>query len=366
MIKPNILCVDDENDNLTALDRILQKKYNILKATTAIEALEVLNHRSDIAIIISDQRMPMMTGVEFLEKSILTHPDTSKILMTGYVDIESAISAVNQGQIFRYLSKPWNITDLINTVDQAYEKYSLKIKINEKNKQLEIALAELKVLEKTKNQFMILINHELKTPLTTILSFTELLNETALSEEQQLFTNRIVRSTEKLKNIIEDVLFILKGEVGLLLVKQEMINAHWLTQNIAAEVLQSLKSKNQEIVFNSSLEAIELDPSLTQVALDRALHNATKFGLPGSIIELSVSQDVNFRTIISIKNKGPLISTKIIEKIMQPFLLDENIMNHTAGLGLGLSICNTLMKCQNAELKVNNNSDGVDVLFLFR
>lgn len=213
---------------------------------------------------------------------------------------------------------------------------------------------------------MILINHELKTPLTTILSFAGLLKETPLSEEQKLFIDRISRSSEKLKNIIEDVLLIVKGEVGLIPVRKNVVNTDWIIKNIPIEVQLSVHAKQQEIQFETTLDSVELDQQLTQIAIVRALHNATKFGLPNSTIELKVSKDLNYRVIISIENKGPLISPQIIEKIMKPFLLDENIMNHSVGMGLGLSICNTLMKCQNAELYVINNAGGVSVLFKFR
>lgn len=365
-VKPTLLCLDDENDNLDALERIFKKKYNVLRANSAEKAFEILDNRPDIAVILTDQRMPVITGIEFLEKSILSHSDTSRVLLTGYTDIESVISAVNKAQIFRYLTKPCDPMDLMNTVDQACEKYLLKIQLKEKNIEIEKALVELKTLDTVKNQFMILINHELKTPLTTILSFAELLKETPLTQEQNLFTDRIVRSSEKLKNIIDDVLLIVKGEVGLIPVKKEAVNTDWFIKNIPPEVLRSLKAKKQEIRFNSTIDTIEVDPLLTYTALGRALHNATKFGLPNSEIHMNIYRDPNYRAIISIENKGPVISSQIIEKIMRPFLLDENIMNHSVGMGLGLSICNTLMKCQNAELSVNNHSDGVSVQFKFR
>lgn len=308
----------------------------------------------------------MITGVEFLEKSILTHSDTSRILLTGYTDIESIISAVNKGQIFRYMTKPWDPVDLLNTVDQACENFMLKTNLKEKNIQLAKAFEELKNLDKVKNQFMILINHELKTPLTTILSFASLLKDTPLSDEQKLFADRIARSSDKLRNIIEDVLLIVKGEVGLIPVKKNVVNTDWMMKNIPAEIAISVKAKNQKIEFVTSLDAFELDQHLTQIALGRALHNATKFGLPDSVIEIKIYKELNFSAIISIENKGPVISSQLIEKIMKPFQLDENIMNHSVGMGLGLSICNSLMKCQNADLSVLNTNSGVKVLFKFR
>ena len=124
--KPKILCVDDEIDNLDALERIFRKTYHVFKAISAKEATIVLKDHADISVIVSDQRMPGMSGVEFLENTVTTHPETIRILLTGYTDIESVITAINKGQIFRYITKPWDTADLMNTVVRAYEKFQLR------------------------------------------------------------------------------------------------------------------------------------------------------------------------------------------------------------------------------------------------
>ena len=366
MEKPYLLCLDDETDNLDALERIFRRNYNVLKASTPEEAFNILDNQPDLAVIISDQRMPLITGVEFLEKSIVSHPDSVRILLTGYTDIESVIGAVNKGQIYRYLTKPWDSVDLLNTVNQGYEKYSLKSELKAKNQALEKALEDLRSLDKAKNQFMILINHELKTPLTTILSFSALMKETLLSDEQKLFTDRITRSSEKLKSIIDDVLLIVKGEVGLIPSRKDIIHSESLLKDIPLEITQLLNSKNQTLRMNSEFDTIEVDPILTKTAFFRALHNATKFGVASSEIFIHVHQTTSQRLVLSIENKGPQISAQTIEKIMKPFQLDENIMNHSIGMGLGLTICHTLMKIQGGDLKVTNQTDGVSVELLFR
>jgi two-component system sensor histidine kinase/response regulator len=363
--KPYLLCLDDEPDNLDALERIFRRKYTVLKATTPEQAFSILDNYPALSVIISDQRMPLITGVEFLEKSIASHPDTVRILLTGYTDIESVIGAVNKGQIYRYLTKPWDPVDLTNTVDQAAEKYVLKNELRDKNLALEKALFELQNLDKAKNQFMILINHELKTPLTTILSFAGLLKETLQSDEQKLFTDRIIRSSEKLKSIVEDVLLIVKGEVGLIPKKIERIITDFFVKDIPADISNSLNVKSQTLRLVSDLDAIEADPMLSRTALFRALHNATKFGLAQSEIVIHIGKNSNGRTAIQVNNKGPHISLHVIEKIMRPFMLDENIMNHSIGMGLGLTLCQTLMKAQGGEIKVQNVDGGVQVELLF-
>lgn len=363
---PKILCLDDETDNLEALERIFRKKYVVLKANSAQKAFEVLDQNPDIAVIVSDQRMPVITGVEFLQKSIVSHPETARILLTGYTDIESVIESINKGEIYRYVTKPWDPVDLLGTVNEASEKYFLKSQLKEKNQKLEKALNELQVLDRAKNQFMILINHELKTPLTAILSFGGLLKETPLNDEQQLFSDRILRSADKLRNIIDDVLLIVKGEMGLIPCQITNNQADYLTGQLSPEVTKSVKDKNQTLQLTTKLETIEVDSRLTEMAFNRAMHNATKFGLAGSEINVSLAPEEGFKLVIRIRNKGPRISEQLIENIMRPFQMDENIMNHSVGMGLGLSICNTLMKAQNGLLVVENEVDGVCVSFKFK
>ena len=192
------------------------------------------------------------------------------------------------------------------------------------------------------------------------------MKETLLSDEQKLFTDRITRSSEKLKSIIDDVLLIVKGEVGLIPSRKDIIHSESLLKDIPLEITQLLNSKNQTLRMNSEFDTIEVDPILTKTAFFRALHNATKFGVASSEIFIHVHQTTSQRLVLSIENKGPQISAQTIEKIMKPFQLDENIMNHSIGMGLGLTICHTLMKIQGGDLKVTNQTDGVSVELLFR
>ena len=364
LAKPKILCVDDEIDNLDALERIFRKTYQVFKAISAKEATLTLKNHLDIGVIISDQRMPIISGVEFLEGTVNTHPESTRILLTGYTDIDSVITAINKGQIFRYITKPWDTADLMNTVDRAYEKYQLRQDLRKKNEDLQSALQELQTLDKTKSQFMILINHELKTPLTAILSFAGLLKETVLTEEQRLFVDRINKSSEKLKSIIDDVLLIVKGEMGLIKVIKEKSSSEFFFKNWPADFNASMKSKNQTLALALTATHFNSDPQLLKTVIQRALHNATKFGLANSTITLAIFDNTDGRTQIDIFNEGPNINESLIEKIYKPFTLDENVMNHSVGMGLGLTICQTLIRSMNGNMVIKNEDRGVKISFI--
>jgi serine phosphatase RsbU (regulator of sigma subunit)/CheY-like chemotaxis protein len=117
------MVVDDEPDNLDLLFRTFRRDFKVYKAESALQALQVLDESGEMAIIISDQRMPEMNGTEFLGKTVDRFPDTIRILLTGYTDVEDLVEAINSGQVFKYITKPWNPEQLKQVVQQASETY---------------------------------------------------------------------------------------------------------------------------------------------------------------------------------------------------------------------------------------------------
>jgi response regulator RpfG family c-di-GMP phosphodiesterase len=123
--KIKILYVDDEENNLQAFKATFRRDYKIFVAISAKEGEEVLA-REDIDLIITDQRMPENTGVEFLESIISTYPKPIRLLLTGYTDIQAVIDAINKGQVYHYLTKPWEEDYLRTVIKNAFEVYSLR------------------------------------------------------------------------------------------------------------------------------------------------------------------------------------------------------------------------------------------------
>ncbi|MEB3196670.1 MAG: HD domain-containing phosphohydrolase [Candidatus Sericytochromatia bacterium] len=121
-----ILVVDDEPDNLLLLERVLRREYNVFSANSGAEALEFLEGM-DVDMIISDQRMPQMTGAELLGAAYLRDPDQVRILLTAYSDVKDIIAAINAGHIYQYLSKPWDPDELKLVVKRSLESYQLTL-----------------------------------------------------------------------------------------------------------------------------------------------------------------------------------------------------------------------------------------------
>src|ERR1700750_62433 len=147
--KINILYVDDELNNLVSFKALFRIKYNIHTAISGEEAIKILKNKL-INIIITDQRMPQMTGVEFLESILEEFPDPIRILLTGYTDMNAVIDAINKGKIFHYLTKPWNEEELDLTINRAFDVYKQRMEEKEMNDKLSLTNEQLEFLLRQK------------------------------------------------------------------------------------------------------------------------------------------------------------------------------------------------------------------------
>lgn len=146
--KPIILYIDDEKHNLVSFKATFRRDFNVLIAESAEEGKKLVEEKKP-HVIITDQRMPKTTGVEFLSEIKETYPDPIRMLLTGYSDLETVINAVNQGKIYHYISKPWEENYLRNIISKAVEVFNLKQEnklltesLIQANKQLEFMLRQ--------------------------------------------------------------------------------------------------------------------------------------------------------------------------------------------------------------------------------
>ena len=134
----HILYIDDEIHNLNAFKASFRRQFTVFTAESAEDAKKILSE-NDIHVIISDQRMPRITGIEFFESIIEQYPEPIRILLTGYADINAVIDAINKGQVYKYFSKPWNEEELRHNIEKAYEVYALR----KENKELTAKLLDV-------------------------------------------------------------------------------------------------------------------------------------------------------------------------------------------------------------------------------
>ena len=121
-MKYKVLFVDDEPENLRLLERLFRRTHDVFQATSGAEGIKMLELH-DIELIISDQRMPGMTGIEFLKRAAEMRPNTVRMILTGYTDVNDLVDVINSGVVYKYITKPWVNEDLVQTVARGLEHY---------------------------------------------------------------------------------------------------------------------------------------------------------------------------------------------------------------------------------------------------
>ncbi|MBN1547204.1 MAG: response regulator [Syntrophaceae bacterium] len=176
MTRHSILCVDDEENILSSLERVFleEEDYEIITANSGEKGLAILNERK-IDLIISDQRMPGMSGTEFLKQARSLHPDTIRIVLSGYADFDTVTAAINEGEIYRLIQKPWQEYELLSVVKDSLEKYDLMRENKKLQKEISKQNEELKTL-----------NHQLEERVKDRTRKLEMSNQVLLLSQEIL------------------------------------------------------------------------------------------------------------------------------------------------------------------------------------
>src|SRR4051812_14712173 len=168
-----ILVVDDEPDVVKSVQDLLRFDYKVLGTTRASEGIRLLE-QEEVHVVMSDQRMPEMTGVQFLNRVRGEHPEAVRLLFTGYADIRAVIDAINQGNVFRYITKPWDPDELQGVIRQASQQYDLLVERKRLLTELQAKNQELERAHRLKDAFIKVASHELRTPLAILQGLAEL------------------------------------------------------------------------------------------------------------------------------------------------------------------------------------------------
>jgi len=400
----NLLVIDDEPEVLKSLKRQFRKRYNIYLANDAAEGYQIMGEHT-IHVIISDQRMPDMTGTEFFKLIKAEFPDAIRLILTAYADIELVIAAVNDGNVFHYLTKPWIPAELEAVVDKAFKQYwliygnkKLLIELKETNEILKREIAERKRSEiakeaaeatsQAKTAFLANMSHELRTPLNAILGFAQLTMQSyPLTPEQFENINIIYRSGEHLLTLINQVLDLSKIELGRAALNPTAFDLYHLINEL--QELFQLKANHKALHFHVDYE-IDVpqyiygdEVKLRQVLLN-LLSNAFKFTKTGSIklliknyslqkadtkalkikepfLETSYAKKISssirpqqLELHFSVIDTGPGIAPNEINQLFEAFVQTETGRQSEEGTGLGLSISQKFVELMGGNLTVNS------------
>ncbi|MEB3279169.1 MAG: histidine kinase dimerization/phospho-acceptor domain-containing protein [Lyngbya sp.] len=387
MQPPTIICVDDELFLLRSLAETLKRKFGdshaIEIAETAEIALEIIAElqaeKVEIPLIISDQIMADMKGVDLLIKVYEKSPKTLQILLTGKASVEDVGRAVNYANLYRYISKPWEEEDLILTVKEALRSYFQDKKLAEKNlelhqlnacleekvirrtAQLEKAKKAAEIANQAKSKFFSFMSHELRTPLNCILGFSQLLvGDSTLPEEQRKQIKTINRSGEQLLTLINDILAISRLESGLMTLNERQFDLHRLL-NFIKEMLEiKAADKNLQLILEWGANLPQYiygdDVKLRHVLL-HLVSNAIKLTETGRItLRAFLSQfspqqpDESITLHFEVEDTGLGMNSELIDRLLfNPFLSPLNA-NYTDQMDLNWSMSHEFIRLMGGEL----------------
>ncbi len=278
----NILYVDDEPDNLLAFRAIFRRDFNIYSAQGGQAALELLEE-TPIDLVISDQRMPKMTGVELLEKVRNRYPDIIRMVLTGYSDVQAIIDAINKGKIYYYITKPWNVEELKVIIKNALESYHLK----QQNKSLQEDKSALLLKTAQQEKDNVLAQYEiLKSQINPHFLFNSMniLSSLITTEPEKAiaFTHRFSKIYRTLLELREQQIISLKQEL-------DFINAYIFLQKMRFD-------ENLQVIIEVDDE--KLDFCLPPFSLQLLVENAIKHNI------VSIDNPL----LIRIRNEGEYIT----------------------------------------------------------
>jgi len=380
--KHSILYVDDELVNLNVFKATFRHDYNIFTANSAQEAMEILRQQP-IALIISDQRMPKITGVEFLKWTLADYPHTIRIILTGFSDTEAIITAINECDIYRYITKPWETEEmrlalrkavetfqlrkenqkLLNNLQEAKESLEQKVRertaevikqkeeIELKNQILEAQNIKLQELDNERNSIISMIVHDLQSPINRISGLLELLEvegKNNFNQNQLTYIDLMRRSTSEASRHIRNLLDT-KALEGNNSISQVVLSRIDLT-HLIGKLLETYKEQafKKQVILNYETSHQEIyikgyEDYLSRI-FDNLISNAIKFSPKNVNSNVFVKVKENGEYVrVSVQDEGQGLSEEDKKNLFKKFQkLSARPTNGEFSSGLGLSIVKLL------------------------
>jgi two-component system sensor histidine kinase/response regulator len=341
--RPRILYVDDDSRQLTAFKAAFRRDYEIFSAQSADEGRRVLK-TEEIDIILTDQRMPGTTGVEFLESIVDEFPELIKILVTGYTDLSDAIRAINKGRIYCYLNKPWDEQELKIILKNAIEICTARKMLKEKHLLLTKTNSELE-------KFVYSASHDLRAPLMSIKGIINLA-KTRSNYTDHEYMPMIEQSIDRLDVFVGSIINYYQNA------KSDIQLSELSFDKIIRETWQSFDHlpAKEKIKFSCKIEqekTFRTDEFRLQVILNNLLLNAINYQRKSNP-EKYISVDVKVaesKAVVSIEDGGIGIEREHLDKIFEMFY---RATNEKPGSGLGLYITREAVERIGGEIDVHS------------
>ncbi len=343
--KIKVLYIDDEPNNLVGFKATFRIDYNVLVANSADEGMEMLEKHPDIKVILCDQRMPNKTGVQFFEEITPRFPAPVRMLLTGYTDIESVINAINRGHIYRYITKPWQETDIRSAIEEGYKYFVTASMLSVKNEELQQADEEL-------DKFAYSVTHDMRGPILSSLGAIELIRSSDDLGEVKEVMEMMEKSLQRMDAFIQNMheyYNIKRGELQIAEIDfPSLINEMRELFSVGAK----LDGTRFDITFHQD-GAFRSDALTLKIILNNLLSNAFKYQKKDGdskfvALEIKVAAG---NALIYVRDNGIGIDDAHVNEVFNMFYraTSENV-----GSGFGLYNVKDALRKLNGKIHVNS------------
>ncbi|HNP23532.1 MAG TPA: hybrid sensor histidine kinase/response regulator [Panacibacter sp.] len=345
-----VLYIDDESNNLISFQAAFRRKYKIFTANSAAQGMGILSNE-EVHVIIADQRMPNSTGVEFFQIVRKAYPEPIRMLLTGYTDAEAIVDAINKGEIYRYIRKPWDEIELNNAIQNAYEIYVTRDKLSRK-------IAELEKTNDELNRFVYSTSHDLRSPLASVMGILNLAKMEDSIQDPNGYMDMIEVCVNKMDTFIQKIIEYYKS----IRVDEDFSKIDFNV--LLDESIRLFKMQKPHLEYITNVDQpmpFVNDAFRMSVIIDNLISNAVKYQNPerqNQKVEVTV-KITEEKATIKIEDNGVGILDQHLNNIFKMFFRSNNSVN---GLGIGLYIVKEALTRIGGEISVHS-TQGVGTAF---
>lgn len=340
-----ILYVDDRVNNLNSFKALFRRDYEVFVAESPTIAMKILAEEK-IKVVLSDYKMPDISGVIFLESVKDLYPETIRIMLTGHADLPAVVEAINRSEIFRFLAKPWSENELRKAIDASLNLYDQGSLLTIRNQELSKAYNEL-------DKLVYSTAHDITGPLSNILGLLDLIDSDR--ENSLEYLSLIKKTTKKLQYIARDVLSFHRNKRTGLYIREIRMEA--LINSVLEDhkYLQDTRPLNFILDINQEC-SLKTDKSRMRFILNNLVSNAIKyqdFTKKDNWVKITFSNDMN-GGVLEVKDNGVGISESLLPKI---FDIYYRASNKSTGAGIGLYIANEAAQLIKGSVEVESQKN---------
>lgn len=367
-VQEAVLLVDDDPNVLSGYRRQLGRRFRLLTAEGGEEALALLEREPEVAVVVADMRMPRMNGVQLLTEVEKRRPRIVRMMLTGNVDQETAVQAVNCGHVFRFINKPAPVEQVAEAVESALTRYRLTKAEGELVRQAEIvrgALDRERTAARQQRDFVGMASHEFRTPLAIIDSATEILSGPyQINEQQKLKRFKMIRdSVRRLNDLVDSVLDFTRLDGGAVKFQPEPLDLGALLLAVAERVEAAQTARRVTLTLPPQPISAVGDPRLLDHVFANLIGNAVKYS-PGrdGVNVVAAAEDNEIR--VAVADQGVGIPAEETAKVFDRFYR-ASTSSGIHGTGIGLYIVDQFVRLHGGKVTVES-AVGVGSTFTVR